>query len=100
MRRARSGGGILTRVHASGTTPGEERDPQRIGDEDMAGDVDEMGPIDYIVVEFPGARLTGEAFPLLVDLVDRGLIRIIDLLFVKKELDGTVVGMTIADVDG
>lgn len=60
----------------------------------------EMGPIDYVVIEFPGSRMTGEGFPLLVDLVDRGLIRILDLLFVKKEEDGSVVGLEIADLDG
>ena len=38
--------------------------------DDMTEQLDEMGPIDYIVVEFPGNRMTGEAFPLLVDLVD------------------------------
>ncbi|MEU0787005.1 DUF6325 family protein [Streptomyces sp. NPDC006173] len=59
-----------------------------------------MGPIDYVVIEFPGSRMTGEGFPLLVDLVDRGLIRILDLLFVKKEEDGSVVGMEIADLTG
>ena len=64
------------------------------------GGVDSMGPIDYLVVEFPGSRMTGKGLPLLVDLVDRGIIRIIDLLFVKKELDGTVVAMAIADLDG
>jgi len=60
----------------------------------------EMGPIDYVVVEFPGSRMTGEGFPLLVDLVDRGLIRILDLLFVRKEEDGSVVGLEIADLTG
>jgi len=60
----------------------------------------EMGPIDYVVVEFPGNRMTGEGFPLLVDLVDRGLIRILDLMFVRKELDGSVVGLEIADLTG
>jgi hypothetical protein len=60
----------------------------------------EMGPIDYIVVEFPGNRMTGEGFPLLVDLVDRGVIRILDLMFVRKEEDGSVVGMEIADLTG
>ncbi|HET9248585.1 MAG TPA: DUF1269 domain-containing protein, partial [Actinomycetota bacterium] len=46
----------------------------------------ELGPIDYIVVEWPADKPpTGEAFPYLVDLVDRGLIRILDLAFVKKE---------------
>ncbi|MER5396854.1 DUF6325 family protein [Streptomyces sp. NPDC002599] len=59
-----------------------------------------MGPIDYIVVEFPGNRMTGEGLPILVDLVDRGLIRILDLLFVRKDADGSVVGMEIADFDG
>lgn len=60
----------------------------------------EMGPIDYIVVEFPGNRMTGEGLPLLVDLVDRGVIRILDLMFVRKEEDGSVVGMEIADFTG
>src|SRR5512132_1121366 len=62
-------------------------------------DLDQMGPIDYLVVEFPGSRMTGEGLPLLVDLVDRGIIRILDLLFVKKELDGSVAGVAIADLD-
>jgi hypothetical protein len=62
-------------------------------------DLDEMGPIDYLVVEFPGSRMTGEGLPLLADLVDRGIIRILDLLFVKKELDGSVTGLAIADLD-
>jgi hypothetical protein len=65
----------------------------------MTDDLDEIGPIDYLVVEFPGSRMTGEGLPLLVDLVDRGIIRILDLVFVKKELDGSVTGMAIADLD-
>jgi hypothetical protein len=63
-------------------------------------DTEQMGPVDYLVVEFPGDRRTGEGLPLLVDLVDRGLIRILDLLFVKKESDGTVDAIQIADLDG
>jgi hypothetical protein len=63
-------------------------------------DLDEMGPIDYIVVEFPGNRMTGRAFPALLDLVDRGIIRILDLLFVRKELDGSIVGLAVTDLDG
>jgi len=59
-----------------------------------------VGPIDYLVVEFPGNKFTGKAFPLLVDLVERGLIRILDLLFVRRETDGSIVGLTIADLDG
>ena len=65
----------------------------------MTEDLDDLGPIDYLVVEFPGARLTGEALPLLLDLVDRGIIRILDLVFVKKELDGSVRGLALADLD-
>jgi len=66
----------------------------------MTEDVAEMGPIDYLVVEFPGSRMTGEGFPLLIDLVDRGLIRILDLVFVTKGSDGAVSAVQIADLDG
>ncbi|MDX2682728.1 DUF6325 family protein [Streptomyces sp. NY05-11A] len=59
-----------------------------------------MGPVDYVVVEFPGNRMTGEGFPLLVDLVDRGLIRILDLMFIRKEEDGSVTALEIADLTG
>jgi len=68
-------------------------------DIDQAADVDQLGPIDYIVVEFPGNRMTGEAFPLLVDLVDRGIIRILDLAFVRKETNGTVTTLSQVDLD-
>jgi Family of unknown function (DUF6325) len=59
----------------------------------------EMGPVDYLVLEFPGSHLSGEGLPLLVDLVDRGIIKILDLGFVKKERDGSVIGVTVADLD-
>src|SRR6476659_9184785 len=62
-------------------------------------ELEEMGPVDYLVVEFPGSKMTGEGLPLLVDLVDRGIIRILDLLFVKKEEDGSVTGLAVADFD-
>jgi len=65
----------------------------------MSEDRTELGPIDYLVVEFPGSHMTGEGLPLLADLVDRGIIRVLDLVFVKKELDGSVVGLAIADFD-
>jgi hypothetical protein len=65
----------------------------------MAADLDETGPIDYLVVEFPGNKMTGEAFPLLLDLVDRGLIRILDFVFVRKDDDGSVAGLELADFD-
>ena len=65
-----------------------------------AGDFDLMGPVDFLVIEFPGRNLSGEALPLLVDLVDRGIVRILDLAFVLKEVDGSVRALELADVDG
>ncbi|MEU4497084.1 DUF6325 family protein [Streptomyces sp. NBC_00210] len=64
-----------------------------------ADELYEMGPVDYLVIEFPGNRMTGEGLPLLVDLVERGIIRILDLSFVRKETDGSVTGLEIADID-
>jgi hypothetical protein len=62
-------------------------------------DIDELGPIDYLVVEFPADREPdGSALPLLLDLVDRGIVRVLDLGFVKKEADGSVVGIDISDM--
>jgi len=65
-----------------------------------SGEPDTMGPIDYLVVEFPNGRMTGGAMPLLVDLVENGTIRILDLLLVKKDQDGSVRGLVVADFDG
>lgn len=65
----------------------------------MNGDVlDEMGPIDYLIVEWPDRQPTGEAAPHLIDLVDRGLIRILDLTFIAKAEDGSVAALEIADL--
>jgi hypothetical protein len=61
---------------------------------------DEMGPVGYLIVEFPGSQMTGEGLPLLVDLVDRGLIRILDLTFFTKETDGSVTVLELTDLDG
>ncbi|WP_328929122.1 DUF6325 family protein [Streptomyces sp. NBC_00190] len=63
----------------------------------MSDNIEEMGPVDYVVVEFPGNKMTGEAFPLLVDLVDRGIIRLLDLRFVRKDADGTVTAMELSE---
>jgi hypothetical protein len=61
----------------------------------------EIGPIDYLIVEWPaGKEPTGEGLPILVDLVDRGLIRVLDLAFVRKEEDGTIVGLDLNDFSG
>jgi hypothetical protein len=68
-------------------------------DLEQASGLDQMGPVDYLVVAFPTERMTGEAFPLLVDLVDRGVIRILDLVFLRKDEDGTVTTLTQVDLD-
>jgi Family of unknown function (DUF6325) len=65
----------------------------------MADDVDAMGPISYLIVEFPGNRMTGEGLPILVDLVDQGLIRIVDLLFVTRDEDGSLRAVELRDLD-
>jgi Family of unknown function (DUF6325) len=68
---------------------------------EMSGEsFDEMGPIDYILIEWPGEQPTGEAIPYLIDLVDRGLIRVIDVAFIAKGEDGSVTALEIADVGG
>jgi hypothetical protein len=58
-----------------------------------------LGPVSYLIVEFPGNKMTGEAFPQLVDLVDRGMIRILDLEFFTREADGSMRKIELADVD-
>jgi hypothetical protein len=63
-------------------------------------ELDQMGPIDFVAIEFPDGKPTGKAAPLLVDLVDRGIIRILDLTFIQKAEDGSVSGLEIADLDG
>jgi hypothetical protein len=66
----------------------------------MADDVEAIGPVSYLIVEFPGSKMTGEGLPILVDLVDQGLIRILDLLFVKRDEDGTLTTAELTDLDG
>ncbi|MEU2040400.1 DUF6325 family protein [Nocardia niwae] len=62
-------------------------------------DIDALGPVDYLVIEFPADRPPdGSALPLLRDLVERGIIRVLDLAFVRKGTDGSLAGIDIADV--
>ncbi|MER5495724.1 MULTISPECIES: DUF6325 family protein [unclassified Streptomyces] len=65
----------------------------------MNEDFEDMGPVDFLVIEFPGNRMTGEGFPLLLDLVDRGIIRVLDLLFVRKDIDGSIVALDLRELD-
>lgn len=62
-------------------------------------DHEELGPVDYVVIEFPGNRFNGELAPALVDLIGRGLIRIIDLVFIHKDAAGTVTAVELEDAD-
>ena len=61
--------------------------------------VDELGPVDWIVVEFPGSRFNGQIAPALLDLVQRDLIRVLDMLVLKKDADGTLEAFELSDLD-
>jgi Family of unknown function (DUF6325) len=60
--------------------------------------LEEMGPIDYVLIEWPDRQPSGEAAPIVVDLVERGLIRVLDLAFITKAEDGEVAGLEIKDL--
>ena len=62
-------------------------------------DIEEMGPIDWLLIEF-SEPLTGKAAGPLLDLVDRGLIKILDIMFIRKLADGTVQAVEISDLPG
>jgi hypothetical protein len=61
--------------------------------------VDELGPVDWIVVEFPGSKFNGQIAPALLDLVERDLIRVLDLLVLKKDDDGSLEAFELSDLD-
>ena len=63
-------------------------------------DFEEMGPIDYIVLEWPGQQPTGEVAPLIIDLVDRGIIRVLDIAFLAKGEDGSVAALDLGGLNG
>jgi hypothetical protein len=65
----------------------------------MSINIDELGPVDWIVVEFPETKLTGEIAPILKDLVDRELIRVLDLIFLTKDLDGGFEVLEVTDME-
>jgi hypothetical protein len=62
-------------------------------------DIDELGPVDYLVVEFPGSKFTGEIAPALSELIDRDIVRVLDLLVLKKEADGSIDAFELNDLD-
>ena len=59
-----------------------------------------IGPVEYIIVGFPGNKFNGEIAPELVALVESGTIRILDLIFIGKDADGSVVAFEIDELDG
>jgi Family of unknown function (DUF6325) len=66
---------------------------------DDVDDVDQLGPVDWMVVEFPGSRFNGEIAPALLDLVERDLIRVLDLLVLKKDSGGSIEAYELSDLD-
>jgi hypothetical protein len=60
----------------------------------------ELGPIDYIVLEWPDRQPDGTVAPMLIDLVDRGIIRILDIAFMAKNEDGTIDTLDLAELAG
>ena len=65
----------------------------------MTESIDELGPVDYLVVEFPGSNFTGQIMPELVNLVQRGIVRVLDLVLIKKDNDGSYEAFEIADIE-
>jgi hypothetical protein len=65
----------------------------------VTDEAEAMGPVSYLIVEFPGNKMTGEGFQALIDLVDRGLIRILDLQFVTRRDDGSVAALSLQELD-
>jgi hypothetical protein len=61
--------------------------------------MEEIGPVDYAIVAFPGNRFRGEIAPAIADLVEAGTIRIIDIAFVGKDPDGNAVAMELTELD-
>jgi len=58
-----------------------------------------VGPVEYVVVAFPGNKFTGNIAPALADLVEAGTIRVMDLAFVTKDVEGNVLGFELTDLD-
>jgi hypothetical protein len=61
--------------------------------------LDELGPVDWIVVEFPGSRFNGEIAPAITELAERGTVRVLDLLLMRKGEDGTLDCYELTDLD-
>jgi len=64
----------------------------------MTSQSSEAGPVDVVMLEFPGNQFNGEIGPALRDLVVRGLVRVVDILFVYKDVDGSVGSVELGDL--
>jgi hypothetical protein len=60
--------------------------------------IDEMGPIDYVVLEWRGSQPAGEIAPMLLDLVERGIVRVLDVAFLSKADDGSVTRLEMTEL--
>ena len=58
-----------------------------------------MGPVEVLIVSFPGNKFTGDVAPALAELVEKKMIRVIDLVFITKDADGNVAGVELAELD-
>jgi hypothetical protein len=58
-----------------------------------------LGPVDFVVIEFPDAQFTGEGLPILLDLVAQGVIRVLDAVVIKGNQDGSFVSLSVQDLD-
>jgi hypothetical protein len=65
----------------------------------MTSEEQAMGPISYLIVEFPENKMTGEGLQVLADLAERGVIRVLDLRFVTVGDDGSVAAIDLSDID-
>ena len=65
----------------------------------MTEAIDELGAVDWLVLEFPGSKFNGGIAPVINDLTDRALIRVLDLLVVKKDPDGSFEAFEMEDMD-
>jgi Family of unknown function (DUF6325) len=93
----------VRRAPANGETfemlPIEGEDGMTDVDERNTNELDELGPVDWMVVEFPGSKFNGKIAPALTDLVERDLIRVLDLLVLKKDTDGSLEAFELADLE-
>jgi hypothetical protein len=99
-RRPVAGGacGAGRRIFPVAVRAGGENVTQQLT-EQVPEALDELGPVDWIVVEFPGSRFKGEIAPILEDLVERGTIRVLDLLMIRKDEDGGLDFFELSDLD-